>query len=165
MLILTPDFVKLLCWRWWKDPNVLILFLSLSSLCFSYSVLCREEWNFNNSLIYFHFINILSFWHGAYGEVLSTLVKDLILPHILAALQVWKTLNADAILLFGKSFSLFQIDTNLNKTCKVFFGGFGVSFLVLLFCLLVCFGFLLLLFCVFLVLFCFLNKLEIFIQR
>lgn len=80
MLILTPDFVKLYCWRWRRDTNVLILFLSLSSLSFSHSVLCREEQNFNNSLIHFHFINILSFWHCAYGELLSTLLKGLILP-------------------------------------------------------------------------------------
>lgn len=74
------------------------------------------------------------------------MVKSLVLSlkswsclHILAALQVWKTLNADAILLFGKCFSLFWIDTNLNKTCKVIFGGIVVIVACLFFVGFFCF--------------------------
>lgn len=84
MLILTADFLKLfvvvVVGGRERDPNVLILFLSLSSLGFSHSALCWEEQNFNNSLIHFHFINISSFWHCAWGELSCILIKALILP-------------------------------------------------------------------------------------
>lgn len=97
----------------------MILFLLLSSLGFSQSVLCGEEQNFNNSLNTYTFTS-LTFNHSGIVHVVNSLVLSLkawLWPCSLTPLQEQKNPNAGTGLIFRKSLFiyLFLVDIKLGK--------------------------------------------------
>lgn len=97
----------------------MILFLLLSSLGFSHSVLCGEEQNFNNSLNTYTFTS-LTFNHSGIVHVVNSLVLSLkawLWPCSLTPLQEQKNPNAGTGLIFRKSLFiyLFLVDIKLGK--------------------------------------------------